>query len=275
MEDSNLGGDWPKILEEIASNVYSAVTPLLGTESSARVVGVGAGGDATTRIDAIAERVVIEYLGKNGISCILVAEESGVRRIGLEPEAYLVVDGIDGTTNAVRGIDFASTSIAVSPADSLDRVESAIVTRLDNGKSYTAQRGRGGRYDGKKIRPSTVRNLMEAVIAVDISRSPENLRKVLPLLEESSHIRCLGSASLEICQVASGHLDACVDVREKLRITDIAAAVLILREAGGLIVNPHKKRLENVPLTVANRFSVMAAANEEILNSIFQRLGDR
>ena len=146
--------DWLKVLEEIANEVYLTVNPLLGTEMSKRTVGIGASGDPTKQIDAIAEEVVVQYLKKNNISCVLVGEECGTVKIGGEPEVYMIVDSIDGTTNATRGINFASTSMAASPKDSLNSIETAVVMRLDNGKVYTAEKGRGAKYDGKKISPS-------------------------------------------------------------------------------------------------------------------------
>jgi len=266
--------EWLKVLKETADAVYSAVSPLLGTEISKKVVGIGAAGDATKQIDALAEKVIIQYLEKNRISCILVGEECGTIKIDGEPEAYVAVDSIDGTTNAIRGINFASTSIAASPIDSLNNVEAAIVMRLDNGKAYTAEKGRGAKYNGKKISPSGVKSLEEAVVAIDISRSPENIDRILPLLKSASHIRCLGSAALEICQVASGCLDAYIDVRGKLRTTDIAAAMLILKEAGGVILEPNGREIKNVPLTVINRFSLIAAANMEMFYEALQKIGE-
>lgn len=262
------------ILKEAADEVYSAVSPLLGTEISRETVGLGAGGDSTKHIDALAEDVIIQYLKRKQVSCTLISEERGTIRIGQGKEAYLIVDSIDGTTNAVRGISFASTALAVSAADRLSEMRAAIVMRLDNGKAYTAKKGEGAEYDGAKVKPSSVKRFREAVIAVDISRSPENIDRILPLLKASSHIRCLGSAALEICHVASGQLDASIDVRGKLRTTDIAAAALILKEAGGVLLGPDGKDLEDVPLTVISRFSLIAAANMDLFHEIMKTLDE-
>jgi len=270
-----LDGSWIRILKEMASEVYESVKPLMGTERSRKAVGIGAGGDVTRQIDTVAEEAIINYLERNSIPCVLVGEECGVRKIGESPEAYLIVDSIDGTTNAMRGINFASTSIAMSRKNSLSNVEAALVMRLDNGGIYTAEKGRGAEYNGEKISPSKLRNLKDAVIAIDISRSPENIERITPLMKMASHIRCLGSAALEICQVASGQLDAYVDVRGKLRTTDIAGAFLILKEAGGIILQPNGEELADVPLTVINRFSLIAAANKELFQEIASRIKDR
>jgi len=266
--------NWPRILKEIANGVYLAVNPILGTKISSKAVGIGAGGHITRKIDNLAEKAIVRYLEKNRISCILIGEECATIKIGEESETYMIVDSIDGTTNAVKGINFASTSIAVSQKDSLKSIEAAIVMRLDNGKAYTAEKGKGAEYNDKKLNPSKVKSLEEAVMAIDISRSPENVERILPLLKIARHIRCLGSAALEICHVASGQLDAYVDVRDKLRTTDIAAAMLILKEAGGVILQPSGEELRDAPLTLVNRFSVIAATNMELVSEILQELED-
>ena len=95
--------NWIRILEEISNEVYTSVKPLMGTEKSRETVGIGASGDLTREIDIIAEEVIIDYLERNHISCILVSEECGVRRIGKSPKTYVIVDSVDGTTNAMRG----------------------------------------------------------------------------------------------------------------------------------------------------------------------------
>ncbi len=266
--------NWPRILKEIANGVYLAVNPILGTKISSKAVGIGAGGHITRKIDNLAEKAIVRYLEKNRISCILIGEECGTIKIGEEPETYMIVDSIDGTTNALRGINFASTSIAVSPKDSMNNIEAAIVMRLDNGKAYTAEKGKGAQYNDEKMSLSKVKSLEKAVMAIDISRSPENIERILPLLKTASHIRCLGSAALEICHVASGQLDAYVDVRDKLRTTDIAAAMLILKEAGGVVLQPNGEELRDAPLRVINRFSVIVASNMELVSEILQELED-
>jgi len=269
-----LNRNWLRVLKKVADDVYLTVSPLLGTEMSKRTVGIGAGGDVTKHIDALAEKVIIQYLERNHISCVFIGEECGTMKIGGDPEAYMIVDSIDGTMNAIRGINFASTSIAVSPKDRLNKIEAAIVMRLDNGKAYVAEKERRAEYDGKRIKPSETKSLEDAVIAIDISRSPENIERILPLMKVASHIRCLGSAALEICHVASGNLDAYIDVRGKLRTTDIAAAMLILKEADGIVLKPNGEELEDFPLTVMSRFSLISAANMDIFYEILRRLGD-
>ncbi|MEM2111367.1 MAG: inositol monophosphatase family protein [Candidatus Bathyarchaeia archaeon] len=256
------------ILREMAKEVYLTVHPLLGTLKSGEIVGSGFGGDKTKLIDAVAEEAIINYLTKNDLSCIFIGEERGVEKIGDAPRFYLITDGVDGTTNAVRGINFASTAMAISPTDRLGDLEAAVVMDLSNGGVYAAEKGKGAFYNGEKIKPSKTVDLEDAILSIDISRAPEAVEKMIHLMKVLKSLRSLGSASLEICLVASGLLDAYVDVRGKLRTLDIAAAMLILKEAGGLFLQPNGEEPRDVTLTKLNRFSIIAAANKKIFNEI-------
>ena len=262
-------GGWLSVLKDAAAEVRRAIKSLIGSRESGEVVGLGAGGGFSKYIDIVAERAVVEYLDRSSIPCVLVSEESGVKRIGEgEPEVYLILDSVDGTTNAVRGINFISTSIAASPSDKFNDIEAAVVMRLDDGGVYTAEKGGGAKYNDADIQPSDVRVLNKAVISVELSRSPGNIDRVVPILKEAKSVRSLGSGALEICHVASGQLDAYVDVRRMIRTTDIAAATLIIKEASGVILKPNGEPLDNVQLTRLERFSLIAAANTELFNQI-------
>jgi len=256
------------ILKEIAAEVYSVVHPLLGTLESGRIIGSGFGGDKTRLIDEVAEEAIIQYLKRNRLSCIFIGEERGVQKLGGKPRFYLIADAVDGTTNAVRGINFVSASLAISSTDRLDDLEAAVVMNLFNGGIYSAEKGKGARYNGKTIKPSEIVSLRDSVLSIDLSRTPEAVAKVVPLMKTVKSVRSFGSAALEICHVASGFLEAYVDVRAKLRTLDIAAGMLILKEAGGVFLQPDGEGLHGVSLTELKRFSVVAAANEEIYREI-------
>jgi myo-inositol-1(or 4)-monophosphatase len=260
------------ILKSIAREVYSVTNPLLGTAESGRTVGLGFGEDETSFIDNVAEKAILNYLIQNKISCIFVGEEGGVQKLGEKPSFYLVTDAVDGTTNAIRGLRFASTSLAISLANDLGSVEAAVVMDLADGGIYEASRGEGAYYNSVKIKTSNTAVLDKAVLSVDVSRAPNSVNKIIPLVKAAKSVRSLGSAALEICQVASGRLDAFVDVRSRLRMIDIAAAMLIVKEAGGVILQPNGASFSNYPLTELNRFSVIASANKKIHNRIVSHI---
>ncbi|MCW4019994.1 MAG: inositol monophosphatase [Candidatus Bathyarchaeota archaeon] len=255
-------------LKEIAKEIFSVARPLLGTAESGRVVGSGFGGDKTVLIDEAAEQAIIRYLERNGLACTFIGEERGVQKIGANPGFYLIADAVDGTTNAVRGINFVSASLAISPTDCLDDLEAGVVMNLFDGGIYEAEKGKGARYNGGKIRPSGTAALEDSVLSVDVSRTPRSVERTASLMKAVKGVRALGSAAMEICHVASGLLDAYVDLRGKLRTLDMAAGMLILREAGGIFLQPDGEGFHGFSLTDLNRFSVVAAANKEIYDKI-------
>ena len=256
------------VLADIAKEIYRNVHPLLGSPKSGKALGVGFGGDLTRFIDQVAEETIVRYLRQKDLSCILVGEEGGVQKIGETPKYYLIVDAVDGTTNAVRGINFASASLAVADSDRLRDIEAAAVINLFNGELYVAERGKGARLDGKRIAPSKASTLKESVVSVDVSSTPERLDVIIPLMKSARRVRSLGAASLEICYVASGALDAYVDMRSKIRTLDFAAAMLILRESGGFFSLLNTDEEWKIPLTKLKRFSIIAAANENLYSQI-------
>jgi len=262
--------DWLTLLKACSENMKKQVRPLFGSVEAKIGFGVGAGGDIKKQIDVVAENALLQTLQEHGVLCIVISEESGVKKIGSQPpQFYVTTDPVDGTTNAVRGLPFMDTSIAVSKKPMLDDVETALVTDVLWGITYTAEKGKGAYRNGKRIKPSETATLEEAVVGVDFSnfKARQVVDKLIKILERTRHLRHLGANALEICYVADGTTDAFIDIRGKLRVTDIAAAQLILREAGGIITTPTGDKL-NVPLTATQRVSFLAAGNKSIYEAI-------
>ncbi|MEM1586089.1 MAG: inositol monophosphatase family protein [Candidatus Bathyarchaeia archaeon] len=256
------------LLVNVAREIYSAVHPLLGTLNARKVVGSGFGGDKTRFIDAVSEKAAIEYLERNNFSCVFIGEECGVRRIGLSPNFYLAVDGVDGTNNAMRGIRFASASIALSRTPYLSDIEAAVVMDLYSGEIFSAERGSGAKRNGQRIRTSEAKCLRDSIVSINITKNAEAAKRLLPVISRAKGIRSFGSAALEICHVACGLLEAYIDLRGVLRTMDFAAGMLILREAGGVILQPSGDEIPGAPLTEIRRFSIVASANEDLLKEI-------
>ncbi|MEM2888143.1 MAG: inositol monophosphatase family protein [Candidatus Bathyarchaeia archaeon] len=256
-------------LKEIANNVRLAVMPLIGTFESRKVLGRGFGGDRTLLIDEVAENSITKFLEENGLSCIFIGEERGVKKFGEKPTHYMIVDAVDGTTNATRGVSFVSTSLAVSPTNDLGSIEVALVMNLCSGETFEAKKGEGAKFQGKEIKTSETLYLKDAILGVDVSRAPNTVELAVPLMKKARCVRAFGSASLEICHVASGFLDAYVDLRGALRTLDIAAALLIVKEAGGTMTQHNGAGFNGYLLTEMNRFSVIAAANKTLHRDIF------
>jgi myo-inositol-1(or 4)-monophosphatase len=255
---------WLQILTECKNILRIQISPLLKTLKQPQPnLGIGAGGDPMRQIDLVAENAITSTLEKHGLSFTLISEESGIGEHGENPhEVYVTTDPIDGTTNLTRGIPFYATSIAVSPEPTLDTVHTALVTDLYHDRTYTAERGRGACLNNKKVEPSRNTSLEEAVIGMDINtfKVQKLIPRLMRIIERTNHIRHLGANALELCYVADGTTDAFIDIRGKLRTTDMAAGWLIIQEAGGTITTPEGSPL-NVKLDPKQKVEFVAAAN--------------
>ena len=262
--------DWLRILKMCAENMKKQVLPLFGSIEAKIGFGVGAGGDIKKQIDLASENALFQTLREHEVSCTVISEEAGVKHIGSDSsQFYLTVDPVDGTTNAVRGLPFMNISIAGSNKPMLDNVEIALVADILRDITYTAERGKGACKNGKEIKPSETVVLEEAVVGVDLStfKARQVVDKLVGILERTGHIRHLGANALEICYAADGTIDAFIDIRGKLRATDLAAAYLILIEAGGIITTPRGEKLD-VQLDATQRVSFITAANKSIYEAI-------
>ncbi len=261
--------DWPKIFLDCKNNVIAHVQPLHETSKESQpYLGIGAGGDRTKLADLTAEKAVVETLLENDISFTLISEESGIQKFGDKSEAcYVTVDPIDGTTNFVRLLPFFCTSIAVSDKPVSSRVFAACVTDLFRNTTYTAFKGKGAFRDREKIKPSTTKSLDadEAVVGLDLNTY--KLKSVAPqlssLIQETRHIRHFGANALELCYVADGLTDAFIDLRGRLRATDVAAGFFIIREAGGILTSPEGQTID-LKLDPKETVKFVASGNREI-----------
>ena len=263
-----------EILLECSQKMRRATLRYYGSPKAAVSFGVGAGGDQSKMIDLAAEKALIDCLGKHEVSCTLVSEEAGTKKIGFESSNYYVVtDPVDGTTNAVHGLPFSANVIAVSTGPMLQDVETAVVADIIHDVTYTAQKGEGAFKNGKAIRTSETTEVADAVVGIDLNtlKIREQLTKLEALFNVGKHFRHFGANALEICYVADGSTDAFIDIRGKLRVTDMVASHLILKEAGGIITAPDGKEL-NVPLDATQRLSFIAAANSRIYETIKKAL---
>jgi myo-inositol-1(or 4)-monophosphatase len=263
--------DWQKILNRCKENVKKSIQPQLKTLGEPQPdLGKGAGGDLMKPVDLAAEKAIVETLQEAGVSFTLISEESGVRELGDAPEqCYVTVDPIDGTTNLVRGLPFYATSIAVSAKPVLSSVFAGLVTDLAHDTTYIALEGKGAYCDGEKIASSTRESLDDAVVGLDLNsyKVKEIAPKLTLLIENTKHIRHFGANALELCYVADGTTEAFIDIRGKLRTTDMAAAFLIIKEAGGTMTTPTGNALD-AKLSPEKKVKFIASGNKQILQTI-------
>lgn len=229
-------------LRRLAENVCDAVNPLLGTKEAGIKSKKGAGGDITMEIDLVAENVIIDTLKKSNVNLLLISEELGEIYIGEEEKARenqntLIVDPLDGSNNAVRGVPYCSVSIAYAVGKSMKDIKKAVVLNLNTKDVYWAEKGKGAYFNNKKIYVSDLDISQKCFFELNLSMKDlmENLQKLSPLIRRFYRVRILGSSALTLCQIASGSMEAFINLRNSNRLVDVAAGMLILKEAGGNI----------------------------------------
>ena len=261
-----------EILEEAAKRVHNNVKHLAGTKESGTDHGIGAGGDISRRIDIVAEKTVLDYLREINFECTVFGEECGMVELSPNPKGFIIMDAIDGSTNAVRGLPFFCCSLAFTPEDKLSSVTDGVIMDLHNGDLYSASKGKGAYMNGKKIQVHKEKPIY-FVVGVDISGvSADALPQLAPILSASNHVRHFGAVALELAIFSRGLVDVFVDLRRKLRITDVAAGYLISLEAGGYVVDENGMPLDS-NLSYDKRISFIAAANKETLVDVMKILG--
>lgn len=159
--------DWLEILQECSKNVQKNTLPLLKKPQNQTNYGIGAGGDTTYQIDHTAENTIINIIKHHDIAFILISEEAGIKKIGKNPKHYVTIDPIDGTTNALRGIPFVATSIAISEKPQIQNVTTALVADLHHSVTYTAKKGEGAQKNNKKITSSQKTTLENLVLGIE------------------------------------------------------------------------------------------------------------
>lgn len=260
------------VLKNASKLVYHNVKGIAGTAEAAEGHGRGAGGDISRKIDIVAEKTVLDYLKKINFECTVLGEECGRVELGKKSKGFLIMDAIDGSANAVRGIPFFCCSLAFAPKDRLSSVTDGVVTDLTNGDIYWATKGKGAFLNNKEIHVQKQKPVYK-IVGINVSgATPRLVKKIQPIFENSNHSRHLGANALELAFFARGLIDVYVDLRQKIRVTDMAAGYLIAKEAGGIILDQNLVPLDS-DLSYETRISFIAAANKEIFSEIRNQLG--
>ena len=251
-------------LKSIALSVYDVVKPLMGTKKAAEKSNRGAGGDISMMIDLAAEDTIIKVLEKSNVDLLLISEEIGEKYIGDEEEAKkgqikLIVDPIDGSNNAVKGIPYCSVSIAYAVGNTMNDIVKAVVLNLNTKDIYWAEKGKGAYLNDAKIHVSDID--MSRKCFFELNLPMKNLmmllQKLAPLIRKFHRIRILGSTALSLCQIANGSMEAYINLKESNRLVDVAAGFLILKEAGGKIFSLDGKEI-NKDLSIDVKFPFIA-----------------
>lgn len=191
-------------------------------------------GDFVTKADREAERLIKDDLLGARPTYGWLGEETGVTE-GVDPTRRWIVDPLDGTTNFLHGMPHWAVSIAL---EHKGEIVSAVVFDAAKDELFWAEKGSGAWMNDRRLRVSGRRNLHEAVFATGV---PFGAKKTMPamlgdlarLMPACAGMRRWGAASLDLAYVAAGRFDGYWE--RELQAWDIAAGLLIVKEAGGLV----------------------------------------
>ena len=238
----------PDLLAELLDETADAIIVALGAHEDWGLAGTRAG---QYRSDLAADAAALAVLDRVGVG--VLSEESGRHR----PDAAVtvVVDPLDGSTNASRGIPWFATSLCAVDADG---PAAAVVVNLVSGERFAARRGEGATRDGVPIRPSGV---------TELGRSLVGLSGLPPRHLGWKQFRALGAAALDLCAVAAGTLDGYLDCSPSAHGSwDYLGGLLVCVEAGASVVDAEGRDL--VVLDHAARRTPVAAATPALLDGL-------
>jgi len=262
--------DWLGACRRAASAAREAVAGLTTTAERSAERGRGEGGDTTLAVDSVAEAAVFRELEALGAPLLAVSEERGEVELGGPaagaPLARVVLDPVDGSMNAKRGLPFACVSIAVADGPRMEDVFAGVVAELDPAREWWALRGEGAYLDGTRLPPLSSGEL--EVLGLETARASLVAEHAAAIAAcGARRLRALGSVAASLCLVAAGRLDAMVTLRE-VRSVDVAAAQLIVREARGAVALPGGDALD-----LEMRSRAAAARDAELLERVLTAFG--
>ncbi|NJE04876.1 bifunctional fructose-bisphosphatase/inositol-phosphate phosphatase [Thermococcus sp. M36] len=248
---------WKEVALEMAKEVERKITPMFGTPKAGESLGKNVSGDVTKYVDKVAEDIVLERLRPLGVN--IVSEEVGFIDNG--SDYTVIVDPIDGSYNFAAGIPIFAFSFAVFKGK--EPVYGAIYEFMPK-NFYEAIPGEGAFMNGKKIHVRKPERGKEALSFYTRGRCVGLIKKV-------KRVRVLGAIAVELVYLAKGALDGVLDIRNYVRPTDIAAGVLIAREAGAMVTDENGKELE-LSLSATEQTNIIAVNDMYLLKLILEEL---
>jgi fructose-1,6-bisphosphatase/inositol monophosphatase family enzyme len=260
-----MAGRWP--LREMALAVEGVMAEHSSSRDAFDSVGIGADGSETLLIDELAEKAILDIVESMSDGLNVLSEEIGWVDRGARHS--LVVDPIDGTYNASVGIPFYSVCLAVGNRTFSD-VEEAMVYNLVSGDEFYAVKGEGATLNGRPISTRPYDPEDSLYVLYSGNTASERAHR---LTTHPRRVRSLGSAALEMCLVAQGCADLFFQDGYPLRITDLAAPGLIVREAGGELFTSACELLE-MRINLEDREEILALGDPNALHELYHAVMD-
>jgi myo-inositol-1(or 4)-monophosphatase len=228
-----------------------------GTENA---IGIGASGDKTYPIDKIAEDIILSGLEESGEPLTIISEEIGVKDIKGGGKKILI-DPIDGSRNAVLGIPFYCSSIAVVNGNTVGGIELTYVVNLINGDEFWAEKGKGAFFNEERMKTQIDDEFY--LVAYEAQSPDKDISRIIPLLSKSRKTRCLGATALDLSYLAYGAISVFTSPSPS-RSFDFAGGWLIVMEAGGIFTDIKGNPIEDLEVSLEKSTSLLVSGNTKL-----------
>lgn len=262
--------DWLDLCRRAAQEADGVLARYPLPSDRAVTAGQGVGGDTTLVIDRAVEDAVFEELERVALPLTAVSEERGEVLIAGGGPVHVVIDPIDGSRNAKRGIPAYALSIAVAAGPTMGDVEFGYVYDFSHREDWWARRGEGAFLQGERVTPLASEGELE-ILGLETTH-PTLIERYGDALTATgaSRLRGLGSIALSLCYVAAGRFDGMLTLGDT-RSVDCAAGQLIVREAGGAVAFPEAGEDPfDAAMDIGMRYRVFAAATPALLERLLE-----
>ena len=209
--------------------------------------------DFVTNADTKAEKIIIDELTRSRKNYSILSEESGSKE-NKDIDNVWIIDPIDGTINFLHGVPHFAISIALK---SNNEIVSGLIYDPIKDEMFYAEKNNGAYFNNKRIRVSK-RKKMEDCLFASGEIDNENIKQQT---NAKLSIRKSGSAALDMAYVASGRYDGYF--QKNLNLWDIAAGIIIVKEAGGQVNDLNLKQNNNIDITASS-----SSINEQLLKNL-------
>lgn len=260
--------NYNKIIEEAFDAAFSVSKKLQLSGEASQPISHGAFGDLTYRIDKDVETVIVDLMKKYLPDSLIISEEAGF--IGdLDGYPLILIDPVDGSTNAFHKVPFYSSAITIIEGHKFSDVVSAGVVDLVNNDRIISDEKGNVLFNGHSSKLSSTSSLKNAYISLNmhINNTGDSENWLSSVIRNVRHLRFFGSAALETAYIAIGRYDSFIQMNHNLRAFDCIGALYLVKCAGGYI-NFLNMDINNIDIRKPERFAYIASNNAKIGNQI-------
>jgi len=258
------------VLETLRIIGSTLLAEIGGARHTEEALARGAAGDRTFAVDRRAEEIILSGLEALGEPLTVISEEAGVVEMRGGGETTVLIDPIDGSKNAVTGIPFYCSTVAVARGKRLGDVTLSYTVNLVSGEAFWAERGGGACRNGKRL--ATRRDDVMGLAIYEAQAPGRDIARALPLLSAFRRTRCFGAMALDLAYLAAGSASVFVSPGPA-RSFDFAGGLLMVLEAGGVMTDLRGKGLDGIELGLERASPLLASCNEKVHEKALRLLG--